>query len=187
MWLPTKKSDKGELSGYDQENNNPEYNNIRYFNSISSELKNTKLLQDTLIDDFNKTFFLKEHNLPIYAGVHIVKIICSDNSKPGFSSPDCFHQDGEPFTFAHLVKRSPNVLGGDNYIANVASRNKKLEEINSSDIISKFKLQNFLEIFAVCDEKVSHYVSHLTLKEKTGESYRRMILIDFSFTKQSIE
>lgn len=116
-----------------------------------------------------------------------MKIICSDNSKPGFSSPDCFHQDGEPFTFAHLVKRSPNVLGGDNYIANVASRNKKLEEINSSDIISKFKLQNFLEIFAVCDEKVSHYVSHLTLKEKTGESYRRMILIDFSFTKQSIE
>ncbi|MCG3470916.1 2OG-Fe dioxygenase family protein [Xenorhabdus bovienii] len=185
--LLTKKSDKGELSGYDQGNNNHEHNNIRYFNSISSELKNTKLLQDILIDYFNKTFSLKEHNLPIYAGVHIVKVICSDNNKPGFSSPDCFHQDGEPFTFAHLVKRSPNVLGGDNYIANVASRNKKLEEVNSSDIISKFKLQNFLESFAVCDEKVSHYVSHLTLEEKTGESYRCMILIDFYFTKQSIE
>ncbi|CDH07716.1 hypothetical protein XBO1_480081 [Xenorhabdus bovienii str. oregonense] len=32
-----------------------------------------------------------------------------------------------------------------------------MEEVNSSDIISNYKLQNFPESFAVCDEKVIHY------------------------------
>lgn len=91
-WLPTKKEGGKELSGYDQGSNNPEHNNIRYFNAISTELKNSDFLKNLVIDDFEKTFGMNTHYLPIYAGIHLVKVCCLDNKFPGFSSPDCFYQ-----------------------------------------------------------------------------------------------
>ena len=43
-----------------------------------------------------------------------------------------------------------------------------------------------MDSFAVCDEKVSHYVDHLQTIENGKIAERAMILIDFSFTKQAI-
>ncbi|CAQ82333.1 MULTISPECIES: 2OG-Fe dioxygenase family protein [Photorhabdus] len=186
-WLPTVKDDNGNnLSGYDQGSNNPEHKNMRYFSALSDEVKNNALLESIILDDFKSTFGLNDHYLPIYVGIHFVKVKCTDNKLPGFSSPDCFHQDGEPFTFAHLINRSENIDGGINYIGKVSARNKKIEDVSDDEIISQFTLENFLESFAVCDELVSHYISHITLKEDDGEAERSMILIDFSMTKQDI-
>ena len=100
------------------------------------------------------------------------------------SSPDCFHQDGEPFTFAHLVQRNSNAGGGNNYIGKIKCRNKKLTEISKEDIIDSFVLKKFLESFSVYDNAVSHYVDHLIKIDPTGEpAQRTMILIDLSLTK----
>lgn len=115
-----------------------------------------------------------------------MKVCCIDNSFPGFSSPDCFHQDGEPFTFAHLVYRNSNTVGGKNYIASTEMRNRNLGDVKENEIIYDFTLTDFLESFAVCDEKVSHYVDHINTIEKGKMAERAMILIDFSFTKQAI-
>ncbi|MEH8028498.1 2OG-Fe dioxygenase family protein [Gallibacterium anatis] len=186
FWLPTASNDGVEYSGYDQGGNNPEYSNIRYFNALSNNIKNTDFLKNLITDDFKKTLGFENYYLPIYVGIHFVKICCSNNNHPGISSPDCFHQDGEPFTFAHLVYRNDFAVGAKNYIASTEYRNKKLNEVEKEKIISDFTLTGFMDSFAVCDEKVSHYVDHLQTIENGKIAERAMILIGFSFTKQAI-
>ena len=186
LWLPVVNHGGKEKSGYDQGLNNPEHESIRYFSSLSKDFKKTAYLKNLILEDYHQTFGFSDYYLPIYVGVHLVTISCDDNAKPGFSSPDCFHQDGEPFTFAHLVGRSSNALGGRNYIAKTELRNKKLSEISDGDIIYYFQLEGFMDSFAVCDDLVSHYVDHLRMKENSLPVERTVILIDFSKTKQNI-
>lgn len=190
IWLPTTETDDGkELSGYDQGDNNPEHGSIRYFNALSDNVKNSKYLNKIIIEDYNLTFGLDEYYLPIYVGIHFVKLTSVGEQNLGISSPDCFHQDGEPFTFAHLLYRSNNIVGGENYIAHPNERNKRLEEVNSRNIYSQFTLKNISDSFAVHDSSVCHYVSPIK-KIKNDQvdllGERWMILIDYSLTKQKI-
>lgn len=186
FWLPTINSGGQEKSGYDQGSNNPEHGAIRYFNSLSQNLKKTVFMNNLILEDYHHTFGFSDYYLPIYVGIHLVSVSCTDNSKPGFSSPDCFHQDGEPFTFAHLIRRSENASGGRNYIAETEARNKKLSEVSPNEIRHQFQLENFMDSFAVCDKLVSHYVDHLHMEKPSTPVERTMILIGFSKTRQSI-
>lgn len=190
IWLPPVANDNGEyLSGYDQGTNNPEHSSIRYFNALSEEVKKTKYLNQLVIDDYKLTFGLNDHYLPIYIGVHFVKLTSNSSDILGISSPDCFHQDGEPFTFAHLIYRSSNIIGGDNYIAHPSERNKSLKEVNEKNIYSHFTLKNISDSFAVHDSSVCHYVSPIKKIESHQDNLigeRWMILIDYSLTKQNI-
>lgn len=189
IWLPTVLSDKGqELSGYDQGNNNPEHGSIRYFNALSRNVKFSHYLNKLIVEDYKLTFGLNEYYLPIYVGVHFVKLT-SNNQSLGISSPDCFHQDGEPFTFAHLFYRSNNITGGENYIANPNERNKRLDDVNVEQIYSQFTLKNILDSFAVHDTSVCHYVSPIKKIQNDQLNFlgeRWVILIDYSLTKQKI-
>jgi len=91
------------------------------------------------------------------------------------------------FTFAHLVHRSKNALGGINYIGNTHVRNKELNEVHRNDILSTFKLSGFMESFAVSDTAVSHYVDPIYKDDDSDNSAERhMILIDFSPMMQAI-
>ncbi|WP_137297604.1 2OG-Fe dioxygenase family protein [Psychromonas sp. SP041] len=109
------------------------------------------------------------------------------NGDLGISSPDCFHQDGEPFTFGHLFSRTENSQGGVNYIGKINSRNKSLNEVVADEVLSTFTLVNLLETFAVYDPLVSHYVSPIFKNDETDLAAERcMILIDFSQMKQVI-
>ncbi|EOQ63589.1 hypothetical protein F935_01218 [Acinetobacter calcoaceticus ANC 3811] len=190
IWLPPVANDNGEyLSGYDQGTNNPEHSSIRYFNALSEEVKKTKYLNQLVIDDYKLTFGLNDHYLPIYIGVHFVKLTSNSSDILGISSPDCFHQDGEPFTFAHLINRSNNIIGGVNYIAHPSERNKSLKEVNVENIYSHFTLKNISDSFAVHDSSVCHYVSPIKKIESQQDDLigeRWMILIDYSLTKQNI-
>ncbi len=190
IWLPPVANDNGEyLSGYDQGTNNPEHSSIRYFNALSEEVKKTKYLNQLVIDDYKLTFGLNDHYLPIYIGVHFVKLTSNSSDILGISSPDCFHQDGEPFTFAHLIYRSKNIIGGENYIAHPSERNKSLKEVNEKNIYSHFTLKNISDSFAVHDSSVCHYVSPIKKIESHQDNLigeRWMILIDYSLTKQNI-
>ncbi|WP_305817583.1 2OG-Fe dioxygenase family protein [Photobacterium leiognathi] len=102
VWLPVIIEEGEELSIYDQGNNNPEHTEVRYFNAISQESKDTKLLNDLIISDFKNTIGLNMSS-PIFVGVHFVNTFCDNSKRQGVASPDTLHQDGEPFTFAHLV------------------------------------------------------------------------------------
>lgn len=190
IWLPPVANDNGEyLSGYDQGTNNPEHSSIRYFNALSEEVKKTNYLNQLVIDDYKLTFGLNDHYLPIYIGVHFVKLTSNSSDILGISSPDCFHQDGEPFTFAHLINRSNNIIGGVNYIAHPSERNKSLKEVNVENIYSHFTLKNISDSFAVHDSSVCHYVSPIKKIESHQDDLigeRWMILIDYSLTKQNI-
>ncbi|MCG5227139.1 2OG-Fe dioxygenase family protein [Acinetobacter pittii] len=190
IWLPPVANDNGEyLSGYDQGNNNPEHSSIRYFNALSEDVKKTNYLNKLVIDDYKLTFGLNDHYLPIYIGVHFVKLTSNSSDILGISSPDCFHQDGEPFTFAHLIYRSNNIVGGENYIAHPSERNKSLKEVNVENIYSHFTLKNISDSFAVHDSSVCHYVSPIKKVESSQDDLmgeRWMILIDYSLTKQNI-
>lgn len=189
FWIPPVVKDDGQyLAGYDQGGNNPEHRSIRYFNSLSDRIKRNELLNKLIRDDFSNTFWERNgQDFPIYFGVHFVKIESHAMDDIGLSSPNCFHQDGEPFTFAHLVHRSPTTKGGINYIGKPSARNRTLEEIETDDIVTEFTLHQFLESFAVFDPAVSHYVEPIRMSpdgEQVAE--RCMILIDFSQTRQDI-
>ncbi|HGE6810420.1 TPA: 2OG-Fe dioxygenase family protein [Pseudomonas aeruginosa] len=188
-WMPVTIDARGNrMSGYDQGSNNPEYGNIRYFHALSAEVKGTDLLKSLVMSDFKETFW-PENGLqsPIYFGVHFVKIKSASISDRGISSPDCFHQDGEPFTFAHLVRRSHSTGGGVNYIGSTSVRNMLLDGVPESEILARFELRNFMDSFAVHDPRVSHYVTPIIKSEvDTEDAERCVILIDFSPMVQKI-
>ncbi|MCH7335199.1 2OG-Fe dioxygenase family protein [Acinetobacter sp. NIPH 2699] len=190
IWLPTTEREDGtQLSGYDQGDNNPEHGSIRYFNALSDNVKQTKYLNQLIVEDYDLTFGLNEYYLPIYVGVHFVKLTSSSSQHLGISSPNCFHQDGEPFTFAHLFYRSNNIIGGENFIAHPSERNKRLSDVNVGNIYSQFTLKNISDSFAVHDPSVCHYVSpiqKINSIELDLPGERWMILIDYSLTKQKI-
>lgn len=123
-------------------------------------------------------------------GVHSISVLhlqAQDAVERGISSPDCFHQDGEPFTFAHLVKRSASTAGGHNYIGKTSVRNLPLGEVAPDDIIADFTLNSFLESFAVHDPRVCHYVDPIRKAANSeGVTVRCIVLIDFSQTGQKI-
>ena len=188
-WMPVVIDSRGHgMSGYDQGGNNPEHENIRYFYALSDIIKSTELLTELVIKDFKNTFWSERDLIsPIYFGVHFVRIVSSSINNRGISSPDCFHQDGEPFTFAHLVSRSKSTNGGVNYIGSTHVRNLALDEVAEDDICAKFELREFMDSFAVHDPRVSHYVSPIVKSEvDAGDADRCMILIDFSPMVQKI-
>ena len=188
QWMPTIIKDKARYSGYNQGSNNPEHNDMRYFRALSGDIKSNEVLNQLVIDDFKRTFWpTPNQNLPIYFGVHFVKLQACENGDLGISSPNCFHQDGEPFTFAHMFSRTKNAQGGVNYIGEVSSRNQPLNKINENEIIDTFTLNDLLETFAVYDPLVTHYVSPIFKNDDTNlPAERCMILIDFSQMKQVI-
>jgi hypothetical protein len=188
FWIPPVVS-KGECrAGYDQGSNNPDHQNIRYFNALSETCRSGRIIEKLVLDDFSHTFWEQAgHEFPIYFGVHFVKIQSYDTGDLGISSPNCFHQDGEPFTFAHLVHRSDYVVGGVNYIGRPSIRNQPLELVSPQDIVAEFTMKQFLESFAVFDPAVCHYVDPVRLaKGSNTVAERCIILIDFSQTRQNI-
>ncbi|GKS85864.1 2OG-Fe dioxygenase family protein [Acidovorax sp. SUPP1855] len=188
-WIPTVQDDQGaRLSGYDQGGNNPEHPDIRYFHALSEAAKATDFLCDLVKKDFSHTFWSEaDRRSPIYFGVHFVKLRSGSSSDLGISSPDCFHQDGEPFTFAHLMRRTKSTVGGTNYIGTVQARGLGLHEVPKEQVIAEFELSQFLESFVVHDPRVSHYVTPIRRKEnEMGDGERCVIPIDFSRMRQSI-
>ncbi|MFD1396291.1 2OG-Fe dioxygenase family protein [Kroppenstedtia eburnea] len=187
-WLPNYQTSDGEqLCEYFQGTYNAEYNEeYRAFSPLSEATKQNPLLTKIIMYDYEQTFWDRRTlTMPIHVGVHFVKMLVSDPHAESVASPDHVHQDGEPFTFCHLVERS-NVLGGTNLIATPESAGKKREEIKPDHILEEFELNHPLESYGVCDRMVSHYVSGVRLGTDGGVAVRSAILIDYVPTVISI-
>src|SRR5699024_5330522 len=112
-WLPTVERNGTEYAAYFQGKFNPEHSgSYREFHSIDENIRNNKLLREIIMADYHETFWKEEEKImPIHVGVHFVKLLVRQDGEKAVSSPDCLHQDGEPSTFAHLVKREHEKAG----------------------------------------------------------------------------
>ncbi|MHD0396309.1 2OG-Fe dioxygenase family protein [Staphylococcus simulans] len=179
MWLPTINKNQQAYSAYFQGKFNPEHPDAyRAFPALEDEIKHNKLLNKIILHDYNETFWNEEDKiLPIHVGVHFVKLQVEKENDKAVSSPDCLHQDGEPFKFAHLIERT-NVIGGTNVIADPSAAGHKPEALNPSKIIETFEITQPLESYGVEDSVVSHYVSAIEKGKQNKPGIRSVILID---------
>lgn len=116
--------------------------------------------------------------MPITVGVHQVSLYPA-NGKIAVSSPNHFHQDGEPFTYVHLMERR-NVEGGFNYIGGPELAGFHPSEVDQNHIKDSFLLESFLDSFVVYDKMVSHYVGEVMEGNGLGVPIRAALLIDFT-------
>lgn len=183
-WLPTVQTPEREMYKYFQGSFNPEFiNSARDFHAIPKAIRNNELLNNIILFDYNQTFWRKEDLLlPVHVGVHFVKLQVHNEGDLAVSSPNNLHQDGEPFTFAHLLHRD-NVEGGENLIGTPEIAGMKPEEVTEkSNLIAQMTLKEPLESYGVFDPLVSHYVAPVKRGQKETSGERSIILIDFQPT-----
>jgi len=185
--IPSSKTVAGEKSFYYQGNFNPEYaNKPREFNSISNELINSNLLKNLVATDYSLTeWSTHEHNMPLYVGIHLVKLSVDEDHHESIASPNHLHQDGEKYTFAHLIDRI-NVIGGENFISNVQNAGKLPSQLGKSELMAEFVIDKPLQSYGVCDPLVSHHVNGVKLGDKGPTGFRSVVLIDFCSTSKNI-
>lgn len=151
--------------------------------TLSAKVKQNAYLNQLIVDDFQLTFDLEKSGLPVYVGVHLMKLSTDNPQRLAMNSPDYFYQDQELFTFVHLVYRSNNLSGGVHYIATAKEKQKRLEEVDQQKILQQFTLQHTTDSFAIYDPTVAHYLTPIqqmeqSLNKDAGEYW--MIVIDFS-------
>lgn len=183
-WLPNTVDAAGQpVQEYFQGPYNPEYaGSYRRFPPLSEKIKANRLVERIIQFDFCQTFWdERDILLPVHVGVHFVKLKVETDEDEALSSPNCLHQDGEPFTFVHLIRRK-NVTGGVNTIAEPACAGRLPHEIKAESVRASFTLKDSLESYGVCDQKVSHYVSPVKKGSEGAAGERSAILIDFQPT-----
>lgn len=182
-WLPGYVREDGtEVCEYYQGTFNAEYMDAyRAFAPLSDELKENRLLKEIIRYDYEQTFWHpRDLILPIHVGVHLVNFAVHQG-EVSVASPNQVHQDGEPFTFAHLITYE-NVDGGVNAIGTTAAAGKDRDEVSDADILEEFILTEPLQSYGVCDKMVSHYVSPIKCGPKGDYAERGMLLIDYTPT-----
>nr|WP_308217849.1 MULTISPECIES: 2OG-Fe dioxygenase family protein [Staphylococcus] len=149
---------------------------------IRKNIRSNKLLNEIIKANYKETFWSEEDKFsPIHVGVQFVKLYVEKDGDKAISSPDCLHQDGEPFTFAHLIERT-NITGGTNAIAIPEVAGNKPEEVNNNDLIEVFEITQPLESYGVYDPDVSYYVSPVEKGSGNNIGVRSVILIDYQQT-----
>jgi hypothetical protein len=181
-WLPTATDMYGRpTTEYYQGKYNPEFaDRKRALRALSDDIKRSPVLHRLIWMDFDLTFWPAPYRaVPLLLGVSFIKMGVDAEHRRAFSTPDSFHQDGEVFTFAHLIKRE-HVTGGLNAVAKPACAGRRLTDIGDDELLATFELHQPLETYAIFDPLVSHYVSPIELApgERCGE--RSIMLIDFT-------
>lgn len=105
----------------------------------------------------------------------------TEDDQESVASPNTLHQDGEPFTFVHLVTYK-NVIGGTSTVATTNCAGLKREDVDEKFILDEFDLINPLDSYGVCDQKVSHYVKGVKKGKDPQPAERGVLLIDFTPT-----
>ena len=181
-WLPTVVDDRGRTcSEYYQGVHNPDHPGIaRRFEAISRDCLRNPLVERLIWIDFDHTFWQPiELRRPLSVGLHLVKLMVAQPGQSAVSSPNHLHQDGEPFTFVHLVHRD-NAVGAVNTIAWPDCVGLLPENIADDLVVDTFQLEEPLDSYAICDRMISHYVSPLTRGPEARAGVRCAVLIDFT-------
>ncbi|MEU5242335.1 2OG-Fe dioxygenase family protein [Streptomyces lydicus] len=181
-WLPTTPDPAlGPVTEYYQGEHNPEHRGERRrFPAVTPEARANALLRQIILFDAEEACQLESlrHGL-VHVGVHFLKLAVDGADEVAVPSPNALHQDGEPFTFAHLISRY-NVTGGVNVIAPPRCAGLRPQEVNEELIEAEFTLDGPLDSYAVYDPKVSHYVSPVRLGPDARRGERSVLLVDFT-------
>ncbi|MFK4492405.1 2OG-Fe dioxygenase family protein [Bradyrhizobium sp. USDA 336] len=157
---------------------NPEHQGkVRSFAPLTEEQRNSSFLQKVIWSCLHVTP-LRNVPQPVAVGCHIVRLVAKPGS-PAMASPNCIHQDHEPFTFAALIERR-GVIGGENLIAAPEAANQHPDEVERSAIIARFTLEHPWDGWVVDDKKVSHYLSPVEIAAGYDEGHRLILLVDFT-------
>jgi len=180
-WMPTRMGPHGPYSEYYQGDFNPEYLSMtRRLVPFEELVLHDPFLQEVVWHDFDLTFWNEAQLIrPFVVGVHMVRLLVTAPGDKAISSPNHLHQDGEPFTFVHLLKRD-NAVGCRTAVGIPAVAGKMPEEVDPETIHTQFELLEPLESYGVYDPKVSHYVSHLERGEADRPAVRAALLTDFT-------
>jgi hypothetical protein len=181
-WIPPTKLVRGRpMTEYYQGAYNPDFSGEkRVLPAISEKAKSNPLLHRLIWADFDRSFWpdsLRSH--PLQVGVSFIKLQVDTEHPRALSTPDSFHQDGETFTFAHLISRM-GVVGGINSISYPAAAGKGLADIPHGQVLAEFELCQPLETYAIFDPLVSHYVSPIELADGCEKGERSIMLVDFT-------
>jgi hypothetical protein len=180
-WVPNLGGPSNPYTEYFQGDHNPEYPGVfRRFPPLEDELKLDATLRQIVWNDFGLTFWSdRQLTRPFIVGVHLVKLMVVAAGQRGVSSPDHLHQDGEPFTFVHLVARD-NATGATNVIARKHCSGAQPEDVAPDDILARFELLEPMESYGVQDRAISHYVSALERGPEDRPAVRAALLVDFT-------
>ncbi|MFD2417117.1 2OG-Fe dioxygenase family protein [Amycolatopsis pigmentata] len=184
-WMPdTAAADGSQDDGvtlYQQGAYNPEYLGlVRRIPGLTEGVRRNSLLAEMVSFDFSQTTWNNaELCSPIVVGVHLIKLAVTGPGGRAVASPNMLHQDGEPYTFAHLIYRR-NVAGGENVIATPHCAGSVPEDVAPENLLDRFTISNPLDSYAVKDDMVSHYVAPITADSGSGPAERAILLIDFT-------
>jgi hypothetical protein len=159
---------------------NPEqYGAVRSYATLPSSVWSNPLLREMVFFDLHllplSDFWANAGRNPVAVGIHLIRMIALPG-KPSVPSPSIPHQDGEPFTFIHLVNRR-GVVGGNSQIY----RNAPVDGFNAcGELVVDFVLQQSLDTLAVWDREVFHHVTPVAVAEGFTEGIRDVVIIDFT-------
>jgi len=159
---------------------NPEqYGALRTYAPLPASVWSNAVTREMVFFDLNlfplSEFWLNARRNPVSVGIHMIRMIAFPG-KPSVPSPSVPHQDGEPFTFIHLINRR-GVIGGDSEVY----RNAPVNGFNTrGELIAEFTLGNCLDTLAVWDRDVFHHVTPVAVAAGQAEGVRDVLIIDFT-------
>ncbi|MCX5205992.1 2OG-Fe dioxygenase family protein [Streptomyces sp. NBC_00237] len=181
-WLPLGHDPVlGPVTEYYQGDHNPEHpGERRRFAALPPDVRSNALLREIIRFDAAEAARLAAlSDGLLHVGVHFIKLGVESAEDEAVPSPNALHQDGEPFTFAHLISRD-NVSGGVNVIAPPRCAGLRPSEISPALLQAEFTLENPLDSYGVYDPKVSHYVSPVRRGPEERRGERSILLVDFT-------
>ncbi|MFJ8916220.1 2OG-Fe dioxygenase family protein [Amycolatopsis sp. NPDC102389] len=169
------------FNDYRQGRHNPEFSGlVRQMPGLTEGIRSNSLLAELIEFDFAQTAWNEaELCWPVHVGVHLLKLSVDRPGGRAVASPDMLHQDGEPYTFAHLIYRR-DAEGGENVIATPEYAGNLPEAVADEGILDRFVLHQPLASYGVKDDLVSHYVAPVTVADGAETAERAVLLIDFT-------
>jgi hypothetical protein len=151
----------------------------RVFAAMPDWLRTSTALHALIMHDFDQIApWWTAARLPILVGCHLLEMR-AQYGRAGISTPCCLHRDGQPYTFAHLVRRE-NAEGGENWIAPAYYANKTVDQVPAEHVLARFTLEKPFESYVVEDVSVSHYVSPVRPAPGQDVGSRVVLLVDFT-------
>ena len=164
------------ISTYEQASSfNPQDGNTtRHFPELTPGLRNNRLLKRLILFDLDQLPLSDaQRSSPVDVGVHLIRMVATPG-RPGTSSPNCLHKDGEPWTFVHLIDRD-GIEGGESIVAD-----------NSRSIVFETVLDQLLDTLVVDDKCVYHMVREVYALPTRERGFRTALLIDFTPLKPDL-
>jgi hypothetical protein len=181
-WIPAQTDESGaRFLSYGQDSFNNEHPSTpRRFPTVRADLMHNRLLDRIVATDYAHTWWTDDvAHLPLVVGVHFIKLSVQRADDKAAISPNCLHQDGEPFHFAHLIYRR-NVIDGRNVIATPECAGKQPGDIPASSIIDTFTLTEPLQAYAIRDAAVSHHLEPIRRGPAPEPGERAVLLVDIT-------